>query len=128
MKETNGTPAPKDAPRKESFSSRVLSDAPKKQPAADKKLMKRFRRAKKIPSSDEVVRFTPALDQGLTQEQVDEARRVAESADFTQGKWDRDVMEVIVEEADGYFNGDRALEDVVRNIQSRVELIISESQ
>ena len=56
-----------------SFSSRVLA-----RPAATadpnkerKKLMKRFRRAKQIPSEADVERFTPDLKKGLSQEQVD---------------------------------------------------------
>ncbi len=36
-----------------------------------KKLMKQFRKAKELPSESEIERFTPALDKGLTQEQVD---------------------------------------------------------
>ena len=35
-----------------------------------KKLMKRFRKAKKIPSETEVERFRPDLDKGLTERQV----------------------------------------------------------
>ena len=58
----------------QSFSSRVLANnSPKKEsPRKERKeLMKRFKRAKNIPSSSEVERFTPSLDTGLTADQVE---------------------------------------------------------
>ncbi len=59
--------------KKPSFSSRVLeTDKTAERPKHDrKKLMKKFRRAKKIPSESEVERFTPPLEKGLTAEQVE---------------------------------------------------------
>lgn len=39
--------------------------------AERKKLMRKFRRAKSIPSADEVERFSPTPEQGLTEEQVE---------------------------------------------------------
>lgn len=55
-----------------SFSSRVLEgggvSANKSQ---RKKLLKKFKKAKHIPSETEVERFTPALDEGLNEEQVE---------------------------------------------------------
>ena len=55
------------------FSSRVFNrgkteEKPNKE---RKQVMRQFKRAKKIPSADEVERFEPALDKGLTAEQVD---------------------------------------------------------
>lgn len=58
---------------KKSFSSRVLeggSRAPEKK-SGRKDLMKRFKKAKHIPTETEVERFTPAIDRGLTEEQVE---------------------------------------------------------
>ncbi len=59
--------------QKSGFAKRVLErggDAA--QPNKERKaLMKRFKKAKRIPSGEEVERFTPELDAGLTQEQVD---------------------------------------------------------
>lgn len=53
------------------FSSRVLErGTPAKQSKERKALMKRFKKAKSIPSETEVERFTPELDKGLSQEQV----------------------------------------------------------
>ncbi len=40
-----------------------------------KKLLKQFKKAKEIPSSKEVERFTPDLNEGLSREQVDERFR-----------------------------------------------------
>lgn len=55
-----------------SFSKRVLEGtAVQGEPHARKVLMKRFRRAKEIPSSEDVERFSPPLDKGLSAEQVD---------------------------------------------------------
>ncbi len=59
---------------KQSFSSRVLGNRPGKRSAPDKKLMKRFRHAKAIPASEDVERFSPSLEKGLTQEQVEKRR------------------------------------------------------
>ena len=36
-----------------------------------------------------------------------------------------DAMEIISEEAEGYFSGDRSIEDVMTNIQSRMNIFIS---
>ena len=57
---------------KRSFASRVLGATTRQSATpADRKLMKKFRRAKSIPASDSVERFTPPLEKGLTQEQVE---------------------------------------------------------
>ena len=58
--------------KKQSFSSRMLEshavDADKK---SRKALMKKFRKAKHIPSSEDVERFDPSPDRGLSAEQVE---------------------------------------------------------
>ena len=60
--------------KKRSFASRVLGNFAKRQEADEeqKTIFKRFRRtaAKDIPASDEVERFLPGLEEGLSQEQV----------------------------------------------------------
>ena len=57
---------------KRSFSSRVLeSAAVQKEKQSRKNLMKRFKKAKKIPSESEVERFSPSLDEGLSSDQVE---------------------------------------------------------
>ena len=55
------------------FSSRVLEgESPRKTPdKSRKKLMKRFKKAKKIPNESEVERFSPELTEGLSEEQVE---------------------------------------------------------
>ncbi|MDE7158604.1 MAG: hypothetical protein K2N74_03430 [Clostridiales bacterium] len=56
------------------FSERVLEgeSAHRSTPTKNrKKLMKRFRKAKKIPSEADVERFDPDLSEGLTEEQVE---------------------------------------------------------
>lgn len=57
-----------------SFSSRVLDATEVEQDGKKKdrkKLMRKFRKAKSIPSEGEVERFNPSIDKGLTQEQVE---------------------------------------------------------
>ncbi len=54
------------------FSSHVLNTDGESAASLDrKKLMKQFRKAKKIPSETEVERFEPDLEKGLTHEQVE---------------------------------------------------------
>lgn len=73
LTETAELPAEKKDGEKKSFSERVLErDAVSKTADRDrKKLMKKFRKAKSIPSETDVERFTPLLEKGLTREQVD---------------------------------------------------------
>ncbi len=56
-----------------SFSSRVLEEGSVAQSStqAHKALMKRFRKAKNIPSENDVERFTPSPDEGLSAAQVE---------------------------------------------------------
>ena len=57
---------------KKRFSSRVLdANAVKKDDGSRKALMKKFRRAKGIPDAEEVERFEPSPDKGLSAEQVE---------------------------------------------------------
>ncbi len=78
------TPAPAPAPvpasapsapapsRSRSFFMRILDrgGAEDQDKKAHKKLMRKFRHAKNIPSDAEVERFTPPIDEGLSEEQV----------------------------------------------------------
>lgn len=60
--------------KKSAFSTRMLSATPpdKTNEIDHKKLKKRMRKAKRLPSSDSVTRYTPPLDKGLTNAQVKE--------------------------------------------------------
>ena len=63
-------PETESAPRGR-FSSRVLSgSAVKKEDASHRALMKKFRRAKHIPAAEEVERFSPSPERGLTAAQA----------------------------------------------------------
>ena len=54
------------------FSERVMGGGAVREDQLDrKKLMKRFRRAKNLPSAEDVERFTPDPDKGLTSEQAE---------------------------------------------------------
>ena len=63
-----------NAPKRTRFATRLFDRGTPAEELAKKKrkkLMKDFRRAKHIPSSSDVERFTPPADQGLTAEQVE---------------------------------------------------------
>ncbi len=65
---------PPSAARTRSFFSRILDRNASEEPQAKKerkKLMRKFRRAKEIPTGAEVERFTPPVEEGLSEEQVE---------------------------------------------------------
>ena len=63
---------PEEEPENRSFASRVLEGgSASENKTKRKKLMKQFKKAKHIPSESEVERFTPDLDAGLSEEQVE---------------------------------------------------------
>ncbi len=63
---------PEESGTEKRFADRVLDGAAEaKQPVDRKKLMKQFRRAKEIPSAEQVERFEPSPDQGLSAKQVE---------------------------------------------------------
>ena len=58
--------------KKKRFADRVLGDGAAQAEQLDrKKLLKQFRRAKNIPSADDVERFSPSPDKGLSADQVE---------------------------------------------------------
>ncbi len=64
---------PEDEEAQKSFSSRVLSGITRKTPSnRNKKLLKRFRKAKSIPAAEDVERFDPSPAKGLTAAQVEQ--------------------------------------------------------
>ncbi|WP_160559827.1 extracellular solute-binding protein [Parablautia muri] len=62
-----------------------------------------------------------------TQEQVDRVREVIMSAQGTV-RMDEEVMHIILEEASGYFSGQKSVEDVASVVQNRVQLYLNETQ
>ncbi len=66
-------PAPKAAPRRRAFSSRVLNGKPREEKTLDSHhaARKKFRHAKNIPSAEEVERFSPRLSEGLSEKEVE---------------------------------------------------------
>ncbi len=63
--------SPKSAPRRRAFSARVLGRTQAADKGEPRKAAKgKFRFGKKVPSADEVERFSPRLSEGLTEEQV----------------------------------------------------------
>ncbi len=74
MKAQQEDPASRNPQEKSNFFSRILERGGLLAPQPDakrKKLLRKFKKAKKIPSETEVERFTPSLDEGLSEEQVE---------------------------------------------------------
>ena len=63
----------------------------------------------------------------LTQEQVDEYRKVIDSAG---GVWESDdnIRKIVLEEAAAYFNGDKSIDDVCAVIQNRATTYVNENK
>ena len=61
----------------------------------------------------------------LTQEHADKLEALISSVDSSIS-WDNDVMNIILEEAAGFFAGQRSVEDVCKNIQNRATLVVQE--
>lgn len=61
----------------------------------------------------------------LTQEKADSLEVLIGSVKHAQAT-DTDVMDIILEEAAGYFAGQRSIDDVCKNIQNRASLVVQE--
>jgi len=65
----------------------------------------------------------------ISQEQADAVLEAIQSADFTpRTEKERMVLQIISEEAESYYNGDKSIEEVTRIIQSRVSLLVQENE
>ena len=62
-----------------------------------------------------------------TQEQVDEVKDLIANITAVDGAISNDIMNIINEEAAGYFSGDKTAEAVAETIQSRVWVYLSET-
>ncbi len=62
-----------------------------------------------------------------TKEQVDRVREVIMSTQGTE-RMDEEVMHIILEEANGYFSGQKSGEEVASVVQNRVQLYLNETQ
>ena len=69
---------------------------------------------------EEQIVMEPASE-AEAQRWVDFILSVDQKANFNY----EDAMEIISEEAEGYFSGDRKIEDVMSNIQSRMSIFTS---
>lgn len=61
----------------------------------------------------------------LTQESADALEALIISVERAQSS-DTDVMDIILEEAAGFFAGQRSIDDVCKNIQNRASLVVQE--
>ncbi|MCI8691399.1 MAG: extracellular solute-binding protein [Lachnospiraceae bacterium] len=77
--------------------------------------------------TDPVTGQSHVLYDSMSREQADELLEIVSLLDFTsQGGMEDKVLDIILEEAAGYLNGERALEDVTGNIQNRVQNLLQE--
>ena len=65
--------------------------------------------------------------QPATQEQVDEVKDLIANITAVDGAVSNDIMNIINEEAAGYFSGQKTAEQVAETIQSRVWVYLSET-
>ncbi len=61
-----------------------------------------------------------------TQEQVDSIKQMIEIAQNTQ--IDSKMLDIIMEEAQSYFDGQKSVEEVSALIQNRIQIYISEKR
>ena len=61
----------------------------------------------------------------LSQTQADELATLISSVSSSQS-YDKDVLDIVLEEAAGFFAGQRTIEDVCKNIQNRASIIVQE--
>ena len=86
------------------FSDRVLAGSGVPKEGLDRmKLMKQFRRAKDIPSADEVERFSPPPEEGLSEEQV-ELRFSQFLFNDVNKKYSKSYTSIFVENICTFFN------------------------
>lgn len=63
-----------------------------------------------------------------TQEEVDIVLEVIENMDFTQASVLDGIVDVLLEELEPYYNGEKSLEEATRIINNRVQLMVNESR
>ena len=62
-----------------------------------------------------------------TKEQVDRVREMINTAQ-NGARMDKDILNIILEEAAGYFSGQKGPDDVASVVQNRVQLYLNEMQ
>lgn len=63
-----------------------------------------------------------------TQEEVDIVKNLIDNADGIAANADQEIINIITEEADAYFNGQKDAKSVVDIIQSRVKIYVNENR
>ena len=66
--------------------------------------------------------------QPATQEQVDAVRDLVANTTSVNGAVSQDVMNIIIEESEAYFSGQKSAEDVAKTLQSRMGIYLSETK
>ena len=64
----------------------------------------------------------------LTQEEADQILRIIDSATRIQGDGDDELMQIITQDTEPYFAGQKSLNDVVKQLQSKMNIYINEQR
>ena len=67
-------------------------------------------------------------DGPITQEEIDAAKEVIYNTTAVNGAVSDAILNIILEEADYYFNGSQSAESVAEKVQSRMEIYLSETR
>lgn len=63
-----------------------------------------------------------------TQKQIDDLTALVNGATAVNGAVSQDILNIVREEADAYFSGQKSVEDVAATLQSRMEIYLSETK
>lgn len=62
----------------------------------------------------------------MTKEQLNTVHRLIDRSQTICFNWDTNARNIIMEEAEYYFNDKRSIDDVMKNIESRMNLYVEE--
>lgn len=65
-------------------------------------------------------------EDGLTQEDVDAVYALLDQLDSLRGDISGDIMDIVLEESEAFFNGSRSVEDVTDYMQDRISTLLAE--
>ena len=63
-----------------------------------------------------------------TQEEIDTVKALIASAQKFQGFTDDQLREIITEEAEAFFMGQKSAEDAANHIQNRIQIYVNENR
>ena len=69
----------------------------------------------------------PPMPQGSTQEQVDQIRELIETTTKV-ANYDQSMINIVNEEAEAFFQGQKSAQDVAKLIQSKANIYVNEQR